>query len=201
MSHAPRTLRGMTELVVHPVSGERLDHLAALFGTTKTTAGCHCMWNILPAKASKAGWSGGNRVAFEERACAEAAPMGLLAYRDDEPVGWIAAGPRSRYERALGTPSLAGRDPGEDSRAWLVTCFYVRRSARGQGVTRALLRGAIELARKHRATAIEGWPLAGDGRHAAGDAYVGVETLFTSCGFTPVRRPTDARVIMRLPLT
>ena len=112
----------------------------------------------------------------------------------------MAAGPRSRYHRALGTPTLAGRDPAEDSTTWLVTCFYVRRDARRTGVTRALLQGATALAREHGASAIEGWPLTGTGRRPAGEAYVGVEPLFSSCGFTTIRHPSTARVIMRLEL-
>jgi GNAT superfamily N-acetyltransferase len=81
-----------------------------------------------------------------------------------------------------------------------VTCFYVRRDARRSGVTRALLQGATALARQYGATAIEGWPLAGTGRRPAGEAYVGVEPLFASCGFETVRQPSAARVVMRLEL-
>jgi GNAT superfamily N-acetyltransferase len=185
---------------VQPLTAERRDDLAALFGASRTTNGCYCMWNIVPVKQCQAGWSGGNRRAFEDLVGAEPEPLGLLAYREGEPVGWVAVGPRVRYERALGTPTLAGRDTAEDATVWLVTCFYVRRDARKVGVTRALLRAAIELARQHKATAIEGWPLAGDGRRPAGEAYVGVEPLFASCGFEITHRPSAARVIMRLDL-
>jgi GNAT superfamily N-acetyltransferase len=188
------------DLVVHALTVERLGDLATLFGQSKTTSGCYCMWNIASAKENNAGWSGGNRLAFEALAEAAPQPLGLLAYRHGDPVGWVAVGPRTRYQRALGTPTLAGRAPAEDARVWLVTCFYVRRDARRAGVTRALLNGAVALARRQRATAIEGWPLAGDGRHPAGQAYVGVEPLFASCGFTATHRPSAARVIMRLDL-
>jgi len=126
--------------------------------------------------------------------------LGLLAYRDQEAVGWCAAGPRTRYARALRSPILKGRDEVEDSRVWLVPCFYVRRDARKGGVTRALLEGAAALARKHGAHAIEGFPLAGDRRRSTGEAFVGVEPLFAACGFTAVARPSASRVIMRRDL-
>jgi GNAT superfamily N-acetyltransferase len=187
-------------LTVHPMTGERLDDLATLFAATKTTTGCFCMWNILPAKVCSAGWSGANRVAFEAAVQAEPEPLGLLAYRDDEPVGWVAAGPRARYARALGSPILRAHDPAEDATVWLVTCFFVRRQARRTGVTRVLLQHAVDLARDSGAVAIEGYPLAGDARRPAGDAYVGVEPLYASLGFTVTDRPTEARVIMRRPL-
>lgn len=128
-----------------------------------------------------------------------AEPVGLLAYRDGEVVGWCAAGPRSRYVRALRTPTFKGHDPAEDETVWLVPCFYVRREARREGVIRALLEGAVDLARKHEATAIEGFPFA-SGAKRSKDIMVGLEPLFASCGFSATRRPSPARVVMRRQL-
>jgi GNAT superfamily N-acetyltransferase len=187
-------------VAIEAVTADRLPDLATLFGSNKTTTGCYCMWFLVPAKESSAGWSGGNRVAFEAATGTAAEPMGLLAYRDGEPIGWCAAGPRTRYARALRSPVLAGRDVDADTRVWLVPCFYVRRDARRSGVTRALLNGAVALARTHRATAIEGFPLAGEKRRSTGEAFVGVEPLFAACGFEVIDRPTAARVVMRREL-
>lgn len=64
----------------------------------------------------------------------------------------------------------------------------------------ALLEGAVGLARAHGASAIDGFPLAGDGRRSGGDLQVGVEPLFAACGFEAVRRPSANRVIMRRDL-
>jgi GNAT superfamily N-acetyltransferase len=188
-------------VTIEAVTADRLPDLATLFGSNKTTTGCYCMWFLVPAKECSAGWNGGNRVAFEEATGAAAEPMGLLAYRDDEPIGWCAAGPRTRYARALRSPVLAGRDVDADARVWLVPCFYVRRDVRRSGVTRALLEAAVALARTHRATAIEGFPLAGEKRRGTGDAFVGVEPLFATCGFTVIDRPTPSRVVMRRELS
>jgi GNAT superfamily N-acetyltransferase len=185
---------------VRPLTLDRLADLDALFGTNKTTAGCRCMWFLVPAKQCHDGWGEPNRVAFAEATRDDPVPTGLLAYRDGEPVGWCAAGPRDRYSRALRSPILKGRDAEEDHRVWLVPCFFVRRDARRSGVTRALLEAAVALARKHRATAIEGFPLAGDRRRSTMEAFLGVEPLFASCGFTEVARPSDARVVMRRQL-
>jgi GNAT superfamily N-acetyltransferase len=178
----------------------RLDDLAALFGSNKTTDGCWCMWFLVPVKECHAGWGSVNRNRFTEFARGADPPAGLLAYRAREAVGWCAAGPRSRYERMLRAPTLKQRDPAEDDTVWLVPCFFVRRDARRSGVMRALLNGAVDLARGHGAVAVEGFPLAGDGRRSTGEAFVGVEQLFTSCGFAAVARPSASRVIMRREL-
>jgi GNAT superfamily N-acetyltransferase len=188
------------DFTVKPVSTAQLSDLGTLFGGNKTTNGCYCMWFIVSAKECQAGWGGGNRQAFEGIARTADEPVGLLAYRGGEPVGWCAAGPRARFGRALRSATLKERDAEEDGTVWLVPCFFIRRDARRQGVTRLLLESAVALARKHGAVAVEGFPLAGDRRRPTSEAYLGVEPLFAACGFEPVSRPSAARVVMRRSL-
>jgi GNAT superfamily N-acetyltransferase len=190
----------MASVTVAPVTAERLDDLATLFGTNGTTRGCYCTWFLIPAKECHAGWSGGNRLTFEACAREETLPMGLLAYADGAPVGWCAAGPRSRYSRALRSPVLRQHDPAEDDQVWLVPCFFVRVGFRRQGIMRELLTRAVDLAAGNGATAIEGFPLSGEKRRSSGEAFLGVESLFAACGFTVVDRPTANRAVMRRDL-
>ncbi len=193
-------------LAVETVTRERLGDLASLFGTNATTSHCYCTWFILSAAECKAGWyDGGNRTAFEARAAQESTPMGLLAYIDGQPVAWCAAGPRSRYERALRSNVLREHDPAEDDAVWLVPCFFVRTGFRRQGLMHALLDHAVDLAATHGATAVEGFPVSSDPgpgkRRSSGDLYVGAEPVFAACGFAVVSRPTPSRVVMRRELT
>jgi GNAT superfamily N-acetyltransferase len=188
-------------VTVKPVGAAQLGDVAALFGSSRTTEGCYCMWFVLPAKECSAGWSGGNKVAFEALVESGTDPFGVLAYRNREPVGWAAVGPRSRYARALRSAVLKGRDPDEDDQVWFLPCFFIRRDARGAGVARRLLEAAVDLAQRRGATAIEAFPLAGGDRQNTGNAFVGVEPLFASTGFTAVNRPTPKRVVMRRDLT
>lgn len=184
---------------IHPATPDRLADLASLFGTNGTTRGCWCTYFLTTSKEFSSGWGRANRARFERVARAEP-PAGLLAYQAGEPVGWCAAGPRARYSRALRSPVLKGREADEDTSVWLVPCFFVRRDARHCGVTRQLLEAAVQLAADHGATAVEGFPRAGDTRLAAGDAYLGAEPVFAACGFTVVSRPTPKRVVMRRDL-
>ena len=185
-----------------PVTPERLDDLADLFQTSGTTRGCWCMWFINPARDVEAGWrNGGNRRAFEQLCETADPPLGLLAYEDDVPVGWIATGPRSRYPRAVGPRAtiLRGRDPAEDDDVWLLPCFYVRTGYRRRGVTAALVAAAVEHARAAGAKAVEGFPIA-DSYPKAQDDYVGKQRRFAECGFTCVAEPSPRRVVMRRDL-
>jgi GNAT superfamily N-acetyltransferase len=190
-----------TNLTIRPVTAERLDDLADLFGSNGTTRGCWCMYFIATRAEYSAGYGRGNRASFEAMAAESDTPVGLLAYRDGIPVGWCAAGPRSRYGRTIGprTRILAGRDPAEDDTVWLVPCFFVRVGERGQGITSALLGEAVELARSCGAPAIEGFPRDA-GQPPSPDDYLGREEVFAACGFQCIARPTPRRAVMRRDL-
>ena len=81
---------------VEPLTATRSGDLAGLFASNATARGCWCMWFLLPSREVQASWGHANRNRFEELATHEDAPLGLLAYAEDMPVGWCAAGPRAR---------------------------------------------------------------------------------------------------------
>jgi GNAT superfamily N-acetyltransferase len=184
---------------IQPLTPELIPDALTLFGTSTGTARCFCMWFIIPVKQYHAGGPDRNRELFCGLVTDSTLPAGLLAYRSGEPVGWCAVGPRSRYARAIETPSFKGRDPSEDEAVWLVPCFYVRKDARRSGVSRALLQAAVDVAKEHGATAIEGFPFA-RGMRPSPESMVGGETAFAACGFRVDRRPTATRVVTRLDL-
>lgn len=160
------------------------------------------MWFVNPAEEVRAGWrDGGNRHAFEALARTADPPLGLLAYERDRPIGWLATGPRSRYPRATGPRAriLRDRDTSEDDEVWLLPCFFVRVGHRRTGVTRALIAAAVEQARAHGATAVEGFPIA-DAYPKSQDDYVGKQRRFAECGFTCIAEPSERRVVMRRDL-
>jgi GNAT superfamily N-acetyltransferase len=188
-------------LDIHPVTGDRVDDVADVFRSNGVTRGCWCMFFVAGREQFRDGWGGGNRAAFEALSATDPEPLGLLAYRDGEPVGWCAAGPRSRYSRAIAPRAkiLAGRDPAEDESVWLVPCFFTRTGHRRQGVMSALLEAAVELAAERGATAVEGFPRAA-GQPSSPDDFLGREDGFATCGFECIARPTPRRAVMRRDL-
>jgi GNAT superfamily N-acetyltransferase len=185
---------------VRPATADRYGDVATLFGTNGTTSKCWCMWFLLPGKEIDAGWGEGNRKRFAALVREAEQPVGVLAYRDGEPVGWLAAGPRARYARALRSPILKGRDAAEDDRVWLLPCFFVRRDARRSGITAPLIEAAVDLARSRGAAAVEAFPIATPGRISAGQAYLGTREMFAGHGFREVAQPSATRVVMRREL-
>lgn len=187
-----------TDVETRPVGADALSDLAVLFGAERTTRHCWCMAFCATRTQFATGWiGGGNQRRFAALSTAEATPMGVLASVAGEPAGWAACGPRTRYVGSPRSELIRRRDRAEDATVWFVPCLFVAEEHRGRGVTYALVRAAIELARDAGAAAVEAWPRAGSDRSAA-DGFLGREKVFADLGFHPVDRPSADRVLMRL---
>ncbi len=184
---------------IRPADTGSMGDLAGLFGSDRATAGCWCMWFIVPVKDYHAAGGAGNRARFGELTASSEHPLGLIAYQDGRAVGWCAVGPRSRYARAVKTPTYKGRNPAEDGDVWLLPCLFVRKEARKSDLGEELIRAAARLAGERGATALEAFPLSAEKRHSK-DTQVGFESVFARCGFTEIGRPSPSRVLMRLEL-
>ncbi len=129
--------------------------------------------------------------------------IGIVAYLDDEPVGWCAVDQRGVYGRLRGSP-VPWTDRNEDKddpTVWAIACLVVRRGFRGQGLTYPLVAAAVEHARARGAVAIEGYPLLTAGSKVIWDELsIGPLGPFIAAGFTEVSHPTKRRVVMRLEL-
>ncbi len=81
---------------------------------------------------------------------------GLVAFFEDEPVGWCAVDRRSEYIRLGHTPWKERSEDKEGAGVWAV--FVVRAGYRGQGFTYPLA-AAVHHARERGATALEAYPM------------------------------------------
>ena len=111
------------------------------------------------------------------------APL-LVAYIEAEPVGFVSLGPRGDYSEVERSRSMPRVD---DVPVWVIPCVTVRSSYRGQGIALALLRAAVEYARKRGAPAIEGYPRKDGKRMSDGAVFMGTESLFRKAGFRKIR--------------
>ena len=189
-------------MTTRPVGLEDLPALGRLFESQRNTRRCWCMAFCTTRSQFAKGWlRGGNERRFEAMAATEQSPMGILAYRDDETVGWCACGPRARYlfPGSAANKIIDSRVSLDNETEWLLPCHFIHPDHRGEGLALILVQAAIELARSRGASAIESWPLARSvGR--SGDAFLGREEVFEDLGFRRAYRPTPERVIMRLEL-
>ena len=186
-----------------PVTTERWSDLEQLFGPKGACAGCWCLWWRVTAGTYKAMPAEARRDALEG-VVAAGDPPGLLAYREGEPVGWIAIAPREDYPRWAKTNAAKesdrvlrerGLDPAKG--VWAATCFYVARGARKQGVTVQLLDAGVEYAKKSGAEVVEGFPLLPRTTSVpAAFAWTGFLSAFLQAGFEEVGAPSAGKRVV-----
>ncbi|MCJ7436564.1 MAG: GNAT family N-acetyltransferase [Acidimicrobiia bacterium] len=184
------------DLVVEPVTPDRWRDVERLFGERGASSGCWCMWWRKSAKEWDRDAGAVNKRELRALVTTDPAP-GLLAYRDDEPVGWVAVAPRADYPRLQRSRNLG---PVDDKPVWVISCFYIDRHHRGTGVATALLNGAIQFARAHGAQAVEGVPIDTSARTKANaDLFTGTLAMFLAARFEELdrrgRRPIVRRVL------
>ncbi|WP_455905142.1 GNAT family N-acetyltransferase [Microbacterium sp.] len=178
------------------------DDVATLVGPKKPTSNvCFCLSYRIGSKENNA-LRGAQRADRVRELCHQDPPPGVIAYLDDEPVGWAAVHPRSAtsFARNRLIPHV------DDLEVWSLWCIRVRPGYRKQGISHALIEGAVAHAKQQGAPAIEGYPVDNHGEKVNPTmAYVGTRRLFEDAGF---ERAADTgstldgfpRVLMRLDL-
>ena len=99
--------------------------------------------------------------------------------------------PRGQHGRLIRSRTL---DTPEDENVWSITCFFIRRDFRRQGVARALLGAAIDSALSHGAQEIEAFP---DRNTILAPSCRGSVRLFQSFGFTERPSASTFFIVMR----
>jgi ribosomal protein S18 acetylase RimI-like enzyme len=171
--------------------------LETLFSANKTVADCWCCWFMRPRAEFAADPGEGNKTFLRAKVDASA-PLGLLAVADGSPLGWIAVAPRLTYPRLANSP-ISRSDAGPDT--WSVTCLFVHRDARRQGLAATLLDAAVNYAAEQGAKAVEGYPVDTEGeRRVSGDLYHGTLAMFLAADFDLVERRGTRRALVRRKL-
>ena len=188
MKHDPETL---TFRVATP---SRWNDIETLFGERGACAGCWCMFWRTRRKEWEASKGAANRRAFR-RIVETGKRPGILAYRGKMPVGWCALAPRKTYGSLSRSRILA---PVDDRPVWSVSCLFVLRPYRRQGIASRLLAEAARHAARRGAKILEGYPVEPSSANAP-DAFLwtGTAVAFDRAGFVEVARRSRTRPIMR----
>ena len=181
-----------------PATAEHWDDVVVAFGRRGNDSGwCWCQRLLEPPDGPG---PPDNREALRIEIATAVVPPGLLAYVDGIPVGWSRVMPRAQVpgvQRNRALRRVLADDPG----AWWVVCFAVDQRHRGVGVATTLLGAAVDHARAHGATALEGHPVDADAlksdRVSGSALFTGTMRTFLALGFSEIGRTYPSRPVMR----
>ena len=181
-------------LTFKPVTPELWPDLEVLFEEPGIQDGCWCMyWRIRRADCQRQ-FGEGNKQAFKTIVESGQVP-GILAYLRGNPIGWCAIAPRAATPTLDRSHTLKRID---DQPVWSITCFFVSKSYRRQGLMEKLIEAAIAYAQEQGAHIVEAYPLLNEiTKLLPYERYMGIQSTFKRMGFKEVARRTDRRPIMR----
>jgi len=170
------------ELTIRPLTAETWDAFADLAERHNGVwGGCWCTW-FHTVQSEKCYTVEGNRALKEERV-REGRAHAALIFDGEVAVGWCEYGPpaelpniyhRKEYEQGL-----------EQLPDYRLTCFFVDRAYRRQGVSEVALRGALDLIAQGGGGVVEAYPQDTAGKQiTASFLYNGSRSLFERAGFS-----------------
>jgi GNAT superfamily N-acetyltransferase len=184
------------KLAVRDLSPALWPALEELFGPRGACGGCWCMFWRLEKGERWDELKGAPAKRRFKRLVASGAAKGAIAFAGNEPVGWIAYGPRADFPRLERARTLACPDAGE---VWALPCFFIKAGWRDRGVATALLNHALKSLRRRGVKVAEGDPvnLKAGQRLPNAFAWTGTRSLFGDAGFELAGPATSHKVRMR----
>ena len=156
--------------------------LERLFGPNGACGGCWCMyWRLRPGERYEDVKGPIAKRRFKALVVKGKA-HGLLAFAEDEPVGWCAVERRVDLPRLDRAPSFRVDDA---ERVWSLPCFFIKAGWRGKGVASALLKAADAFLVERRVEIVEAYPTkpTSKAKVPAAFAWTGVRAMFEGAGF------------------
>ncbi len=184
-----------------PLTPERWPAFEDLFGRQGACYGCWCVHFRLPPAARRVNDREANK-AFMKRRIEDGPPPGLLAFEGDRAVGWMQIGPRADVPEwnNKGRASAPLDVDAADAAAWAISCFFLRSSARGKGLTHRLVEAGLDFARQNGARLVEACPIRRSKDSRSIGLFVGSVRVFEKAGFETVAERKEGRPLMRYAL-
>lgn len=185
----------MTGYVVRPLDTTTWPDFAALVERSNGVwGGCWCM-AFHSEGVGKDRSPAQNRTDKECRV-REGRAHAALVYDGDLCVGWAQFGPTDELPRIKHGKAYAAELA--DLPDWRITCFFVDKTRRGQGVSAAALAGAVDLIAASGGGVVESYPEDADGRKVSGSfLHNGTLAMFERQGFARDRQIGKHRWVVR----
>jgi hypothetical protein len=185
----------MGRFIIKPLDTQSWDSFAALTEAHNGVwGGCWCMG--FHAKGPGWGVSADLNRAEKQTLVDAGRAQAALVFDGPDCVGWCQFGPPRDLPRIKHRKAYeAGFTHLPD---WRITCFFVGRGNRGQGVAAAALAGALDLIGQRGGGVVESYPEDTDGRKVSGSfLHNGNLAMFEAAGFERERKIGKDRWVVR----
>jgi GNAT superfamily N-acetyltransferase len=194
-----KTKAATGELTIRPLTPETWDAFADLAERHNGVwGGCWCTW-FHTFQSEKTHTVEGNRTHKEQRVH-EGRAHAALVFDGEVAVGWCEYGTPEEL------PNINHRKEYEEGLERLpdyrLTCFFIDRRYRRQGVSAVALRGALDLIAQAGGGVVESYPQDTAGKQiTASFLYNGTRSLFEQAGFTYSRPKGKNHCVMSTTVT
>lgn len=198
MSSFPGTLPKVTEYRVEPLRPNTFEAFARLVEKHNGVwGGCWCL-SFHPKHPDRGQSQAGNR-ALKLRLVEEDAAHAALVFSEDQAVGWCQFGSPAEL------PNITHRKEVEERGAppadYRITCFFVDRDHRRDGVAAVALQGAVDLIAGQGGGVVEGYPYdIGDKKVSSSFLYNGTRIQFEQAGFEYLGPKGKNHCVMRMTI-
>lgn len=185
----------MAEYTVKPLRRDTWDAYEQLIERHNGVwGGCWCL-SFHPKSPERGQSMEGNR-ALKQRLVFEGQAHASVVFDGDRAVGWC------QYGTPEELPTITHRKEVEAGRVehpdYRLTCFFVDRDYRRDGVAAVALRGALDLIAEAGGGVVEAYPYDNQGEKvSASFLYNGTRRLFEQAGFEYERRKGKNHCVMR----
>jgi GNAT superfamily N-acetyltransferase len=186
-----------TKFTVKEFSKETWADFETLFGKHKgVRGGCWCTFHLCTS-AQYDKMAKDERKEFQKELAYQGLGSGILVYDQETPVAWCQVGLAERfprYERMRAYQEL--NLPAQLLPRWRISCLFVDKHRRHEGLSTFALHAAVEFVRQHGGGVVEAFPLDILGARAL--QYTGSERMYKKEGFETVARLGKSTLLMRL---
>jgi len=168
----------------------------ALFGKHKgVSGGCWCTFNLTTSSQFNK-MTRDERYEMQHQLTEDDKSCGLMIYDAGVPIGWCQYGPAENFIRFERTRAYQALEvPTELKPQWRISCIFIDKHRRREGLSQLPLKAALEAIEKKGGGIVEAFPF--DIPGAKRPSYTGSVKMFTIEGFEEVARLGKITVLMR----
>jgi ribosomal protein S18 acetylase RimI-like enzyme len=154
--------------------------------------GCWCV-AFHPKPGGPDQTAASNRV-YKEKLVRSNQSHAALVYDGVDVVGWTQFGHPAELPARMGGFRKLGVAPPD----WRITCFFVDRDRRREGIGEAALAGALRIIAAKGGGTVDGYPVATGGKpYSNSFLWGGTESMFVEVGFRPLGALGTSKMVMR----